>query len=155
MEKKLKIYIDTSVIGGCYDEEFSEWSNLLFEEFREGKKIAVISDITLEELEKAPQKVRDILDSIPKMNINFIALNIEAEHLADLYIQNKIITKKFLEDARHIALASISNADVLVSWNFKHIVNLDRIRNYNSVNLKYGYRIIEIRTPREVLNEKR
>jgi len=155
MEKKLKIYIDTSVIGGCYDEEFSEWSNLLFEEFKEGKKIAVISDITLEELEKAPQKVRNILDSIPKMNINYIALNIEAEQLADLYIKNKIITKKFQEDARHIALATINNADVLVSWNFKHIVNLDRIRNYNSVNIKYGYKIIEIRTPREVLNEKR
>ena len=155
MERKLKIYIDTSVIGGCYDEEFSEWSNLLFEEFKEGKKIAVISDITLEELEKAPQKVRNILDSIPKMNINYIALNIEAEQLADLYIKNKIITKKFQEDARHIALATINNADVLVSWNFKHIVNLDRIRNYNSVNIKYGYKIIEIRTPREVLNEKR
>ncbi len=62
---KLRVYIDTSVIGGCFDKEFAEWSNLLFQEFIEGKKIAVISDITLEELEHAPENIRILIDKIP------------------------------------------------------------------------------------------
>ena len=52
----------------------------------------------------------------------------------------------------HIAIATIYNADVLASWNFKHIVNLNRIRLYNSINMRIGYKILEIRTPREILN---
>jgi hypothetical protein len=62
------------------------------------------------------------------------------------------LTNKSYNDALHIALATINNADVLASWNFKHIVNINRIRLYNSINLKLGYKMIEIRTPREILN---
>ncbi len=152
--RKLRIYIDTSVIGGCFDKEFAEWSNLLFQEFIEGKKIAVISDITLEELEHAPEKIRILIDKIPNEHIEYVALDNESENLAALYIKNKAITRKFLEDAQHIAISTIMNVDVLVSWNFKHIVNLERIKNYNSVNIKYNYKLIEIRTPREVLYGK-
>ncbi len=54
---------------------------------------------------------------------------------------------------QHIAVATLGRVDVVVSWNFKHIVNLNRIRLYNSVNLKLGYPMIEIRSPREVLDE--
>jgi len=151
---KLRIYIDTSVIGGCFDKEFAEWSNLLFQEFIEGKKIAVISDITLEELEHAPENIRILIDKIPNEHIEYVALDNESENLAALYIKNKAITRKFLEDAQHIAISTIMNVDVLVSWNFKHIVNLERIKNYNSVNIKYNYKLIEIRTPREVLYGK-
>ena len=61
---------------------------------------------------------------------------------------------KFFEDALHIAIATINKVDVLVSWNFKHIVNINRIRLYNSVNLKSGYSMIDIRSPREILTEK-
>ena len=84
---KFKIYIDTSVIGGCFDDEFAEYSNLLIDEFIMGKKIAVISNITLKELKQAPEKVRQKLDEIPKENIEYVALSEEAEELAQKYIE--------------------------------------------------------------------
>jgi predicted nucleic acid-binding protein len=149
-----RIYVDTSVIGGCLDDEFSEWSTEFINEIISGRIIALISDITLEEIENAPKRVRDILPGIPQKNIETLIKDDEAEDLAAKYIDEGAVTGKFYEDALHIAVATINRADVLVSWNFKHIVNLDKIRKYNSVNLKNGYPILEIRTPREVLNEK-
>jgi len=149
-----KIYIDTSVIGGCFDEEFSEWSNKLINEFIVGKKIAVISEITLEELEKAPLKIRNIIQKIPDESKELVVLTDEAIDLSNHYIKEKVISKKHLIDTRHIAVATVNKVDILVSWNFKHIVNFNIIRQYNAVNLKYGYTLLEIRTPREVLDEK-
>jgi hypothetical protein len=72
--------------------------------------------------------------------------------LADSYIQENVVGRTSLEDCRHIALATINKVDVLASWNFKHIVNLDRIKGYNSVNLRLGYSMIEIRSPRDLMN---
>ncbi len=114
----------------------------------------MVSDITLEELENAPNNVQSVLPSIPKINIETLIKDDETENLAQLYIKEEAVTIKFYEDALHIAIATINKADILVSWNFQHIVNIDKIRKYNSVNLKNGYPILEIRTPREVLNEK-
>ena len=149
-----KIYIDTSVIGGCFDDEFSEFSNKLFEEFKQGIKIAVISDITLLELKKAPVDVRNKINEIPDdFKIN-IVLKDNAEQLAEKYITEKVISPNCIEDARHIALATITNVDILSSWNFKHIVNVTRIHGYNAVNLKEGYHILEIRSPRDILEVK-
>lgn len=148
---KQRLYIDTSVIGGCLDLEFSQWSSQLFELFRHGKKIAVVSDVTLAELEFAPDAVREIIELLPAESKESILKDKLCEKLAELYVNDGAITRRFYEDALHIALATIHQVDVLVSWNFKHIVNLDRIRKYNSVNLKHGYRLLEIRTPREVL----
>ena len=146
-----RIYLDTSVIGGYLDKEFQECSRKLFEEFKTGKKIAVISDITLDELENARQEVRDLLKLIPEKAKEYVLNDEEAELLASAYLKEGAITKKFHEDALHIAIATISKVDVLVSWNFKHIVNLDRIKGYNSVNLRLGYSIIEIRSPKDLV----
>jgi len=151
--KKLRIYIDTSVIGGCFDIEFMDWPNKLFDEFREGIKIAVISDITLDEISFARLEVQQKLKTIPEKNKEYLLYDENAENLAEQYINEKAVTRKYYEDALHIAIATINNVDVLVSWNFKHIVNLDRIRKYNSVNLKHGYQTLEIRNPREILSE--
>lgn len=82
---KQRIYIDTSVIGGCEDEEFAKWSIQLFKEFKQGLRIAVVSDLTLKEIEKAPKKVRDILFSIPDESIEKVFLTEEAEKLAKKY----------------------------------------------------------------------
>lgn len=149
-----RIYLDTSVIGGYLDQEFQEWSKQLFAEFKAGEKIAVISDITLDELERARQEIRDLLKLIPEESKEYIFNDEEAEDLADVYLKEGAITKKWHEDALHIAIATINKVDVLVSWNFKHIVNLDKIKKYNGVNLKHGYTILEIRNPREVLKTK-
>jgi len=145
------VYVDTFVIGGCFDEEFEEWSIFLFQEFLFGKKVMMLSDLTLQELELAKFKVREKVKEIPQNQISYIFVNDEVIHLAEKYIEEGALTIKSYNYALHIALATLNNADVLASWNFKHIVNLDRIRLYNSINLRLGYKIIEIRSPREML----
>jgi len=149
-----RIYIDTSVIGGCEDEEFSKWSNLFFDELREGLKIAVISDLTRRELERAPENVKNILSSLADTSVENVFLTEEAENLAQRYVDNGAVSAKHIVDAQHIAIASLERVDVLVSWNFKQIVNLDRIHAFNSVNLKLGYPILEIRSPKEVIHDE-
>jgi hypothetical protein len=147
----MKVYTDTSVIGGCFDEEFKQWSNELIQEFVSGINFIMLSDLTIQELEFARNEVRNKINEIPKERIIYIGITDEAIHLAETYIIEGALTNKSYNDALHIALATLNNCDVLSSWNFKHIVNLDRIRLYNSINLRLGYRIIEIRTPREIL----
>lgn len=148
----MNVYTDTSTIGGCFDIEFKEWSVALFEEFKVGVKFIVLSDLTLQELELARQEVKEKIFEIPTKNQITIGITDEAIHLAETYIDEGALTNKSYNDALHIALATLNNADVLASWNFKHIVNLSRIKLYNSINLNLGYSIIEIRTPREILN---
>jgi predicted nucleic acid-binding protein len=148
----MKIYADTSVIGGCFDEEFHFWSNNLFDQFKKGIETLMLADLTLQELEFARDEVRDKILQVRETQIIHIETTDEAIRLAQTYITEGALTKKSYNDALHIALASIYNADVLASWNFKHIVNLQRIRLYNSINLRLGYKLLEIRTPREILN---
>jgi hypothetical protein len=147
-----RVYIDTSVIGGCFDKECKTWSNLLIEEFLSGQKIAIISDVTIDEIQDAPKPLQDKLEEIIKCDYKeLIASDLEALELAELYILEGAVSKKFYEDALHIAMATINKATVLASWNFKHIVNLERIRQYNAVNIKNGYSLLEIRSPREIV----
>ncbi len=150
----MKVYADTSVIGGCFDDEFREWSNALFEDFVAGTNQIMLSDLTLQELEFAREEVREKIKEIPIIQIVGIGISDEAIQLAETYISQGALTNKSFNDALHIALATLNNSDVLASWNFKHIVNLERIRLYNSINLRLGYRMIEIRTPREILKLK-
>ena len=142
------------MFGGCFDVEFKEWSNRLLEESKLGSKIAVVSDLTLRELEDAPSSVRNLFEEISGEHKEFVTLNDESRELARHYIREGVIGEESLVDAQHIAIATVSNVDVLVSWNFKHIVNLTKIRLYNATNLKYGYALLEIRNPREVLYGK-
>ena len=150
----MNVYTDTSVIGGCFDEEFKEWSNALFQEFVVGTKKIMLSDLTLQELELAREEIRNKVKEIPNEHRVPIGINDEAIQLAETYISEGALTNKSYNDALHIALATLNNSDVLASWNFKHIVNLDRIRLYNSINFRLGYKMIEIRTPREILKPK-
>lgn len=150
----IKVYVDTSLFGGYFDAEFEEWSNKLIEEFKLGLKVLVISDLTLRELEEAPANVRNLVEEIPEEGKEYVILNDEARELAHRYIEEGVVSEGYLVDAQHIAIATVNRVDVLVSWNFRHIVNLTKIRLYNSVNLKYGYPLLEIRSPREVLHER-
>lgn len=152
--KKLHIYVDTSVIGGCEDEEFSAVTRQLWSGFRTGKYVLVVSDLTLQEIEGAPQKVRKHLETIPSAHQIRVRLGAEAKELADAYVAHGVVGSGSLADALHVAVATVSGVDVLVSWNFKHIVNLGRIRLFNAVNLEQGYGLIEIRSPKEVLYEE-
>jgi len=149
---KLRIYIDTSVVGGYFDEEFSDATRRLFERLENNEIVFVISDLLELELISAPQNVRELLYNYSADKFERIILTEEAIQLANAYITEKVVGKTSLEDCRHIALATLNKVDVLASWNFKHIVNLDRIKGYNSVNYKLGYSMIEIRSPKDLVN---
>lgn len=149
--KKIKVYLDTSVIGGCFDEEFMEYSNKLFNKIRSGEYIGVVSDITLDEILDAPDRVRKILEDLPENCLIRVQLSDEMEELTEKYLHERIVTPKYKNDALHIAIATILNIEVLVSWNFKHIVNLQKIKEFNAVNLRENYNVLEIRTPMEVM----
>lgn len=147
-----RIYIDTSVVGGYFDEEFKEPTRRLFKRLSDGEVKFVISDLMELELIQSPQRVKELLLEFPSDRFERVELTSDVMNLADQYIAEKVVGRTSLEDCRHIALATINKVDVLASWNFKHIVNLNRIKGYNSVNLKLGYTQIEIRTPQELVN---
>ena len=149
---KPRIYIDTSVIGGCYDDEFQESSKKLIDLFKSSTAIALISELTKIELINAQKRIQYIISQISLNNIEELQLTHESSTLAQHYINESVIGEANSIDAEHIAIATTNRADILVSWNFRHIVNLARIRGYNGVNLKWGYPILEIRTPSEVIS---
>ena len=146
---KQRIYIDTSVFGGYFDEEFMEHTIPLFVRIYSGDYIILYSTVTQEELENAPEKIKDLVKKIKVEQTEFIETTDEAIDLASEYILEKVVGKTSFADCLHIALATINRADFLISWNFKHIVNIERIRGYNSINIKNGYKQLEIRSPRE------
>jgi hypothetical protein len=148
--KKPRIYIDTSVIGGCFDVEFSEWSNGLMKNFAAGIFMPILSDVVAAEIQDAPEPVRQKYEVLLHREHELILVTEEVIELADAYQRRGILTPKFYDDGLHIALASVAEADLLVSWNFKHIVHFDKIRLFSSVNLEQGYKPLQIYSPREV-----
>jgi len=145
--KIMSLYLDTSVIGGYFDKEFQEDSRLLFENVKDKKYSVFISDLKENELKYAPENVRNLLNEI---DYTLLKVMPEHENLAEEYINEKVVGETSRDDCIHIATATINEIDVLVSWNFKHIVNVQRIMGYNSVNIKNGYKSLEIRNPKEV-----
>jgi predicted nucleic acid-binding protein len=148
---KQRIYIDTSVVGGYFDDEFSNDTIPFFERVNNGDILIIVSDLLEAELLGAPDFVRKLLTTILEENIERVKLTPEATILADKYIGAKVVGKTSRADCQHIAIATLNKADILISWNFKHIVNLDRIRGYNGINYQNGYNMIEIRTPKEII----
>jgi predicted nucleic acid-binding protein len=147
-----RIYIDTSVVGGQFDTEFSADTIPFFNAVTKGQFIVIVSDLLEAELLRAPQHVKDFLTTLPIQQIENIRLTPDAAILADQYILAKVVGQTSRADCQHIAMATLAKADVLVSWNFKHIVNLDKIRSYNGINYQLGHSMIEIRTPKEIIN---
>jgi len=148
--RRLAIYVDTSVIGGYFDVEFEDETKKLFENIMLGKYEIMFSSTTEDELLKAPERVKNLFKTIPVKYTRRVELTEEAAKLADAYISENVAGGASQEDCRHIALAAVNKADVLVSWNYKHMVNIFRIRGYNSVNLRLGYSLIDIRSPKEM-----
>ena len=151
---KPRLYFDTSVFGGIYDVEFEEVTSKLFEMVKLGEIVCVFSELTETELKNAPKRVSDFFLNLPKENLEYIEVTEEAYVLADKYIEEKVVGKTSLDDCRHIATATINKVDYLVSWNFKHIVNVFRIRGYNSINLRNGYIQLDIRSPKEIIKDE-
>jgi predicted nucleic acid-binding protein len=149
-----RVYIDTSVIGGCLDEQFKEHSERLFTDFEADRLRAVISNITIAEVLQAPEEVKNLLQHPALKKAEKVYLDEEAVVLAEAYIQEGVVSQSNRVDAQRIAVATVYRVDILVSWNFHHIVRWSRIRAFNGVNLKRGYPQLEIRSPREVFYEE-
>ena len=148
---KNRIYIDNSVFGGYFDEEFEEATKRLFDRIIAKDFDIYFSMVNMVELSLAPKYIRDIKNLIPTDCYNYLDLSDEANTLAETYVNEKVLGQASMNDAYHIAIASVNRLDCLISWNFKHIVNFNKIKLFNSINLKLGYSLIDIRTPLEFL----
>ena len=144
------VYVDTSVFGGTQDEEFTESSRRFFQRVRNGEFSVLISQVSLDELSLAPDAVRAVLGDLPEQQVQRVAITDEVKALADAYITAGAIGEANVDDALHVAAATVARADVIVSWNFRHIVNFQRIRRFNGVNLASGYPMLDIRSPLEM-----
>lgn len=150
--KQQRVYIDTSVVGGCFDEEFAPWSNGLMKDFRIGNFTAVTSEVVAAEIEPAPEEVRSKYDELKSYGAEVVEITDEIVELADVYEEREILSSNYRDDGLHIAAATVHEIDILTSWNFKHIVHYEKIRKFNAANHEFGYKPVEIRTPREVTN---
>ncbi len=148
--KRQRVYVDTSVLGGCFDPEFAEWSNGLMQDFRKGIFKPLLSEITAAEIGDAPEPVQGLYVELLTLAAEIIAASESTLELADAYQERNILTPQFYNGGLHIALATNAEADVLVSWNFRHIVRFDKIRLFNAINLRFGYKPLQIYSPREV-----
>jgi len=152
--KRMRIYVDTSVIGGCFDAEFHTWSNDLMDDFRRNRFHLVLSDVTRAEIAHAPEAVRDLHDELVEI-AEVLPVTDEALEVLANYEGRGVLGPRFRNDMLHIALATVAEVDVLVSWNFRHIVRLDKIRLFNGINMELGYKTLAIYTPREVTTHGR
>jgi len=149
--RRLRVYADTSVYGGCFDEEFADHSRAFFKEVSGGRFLLVIADVTVRELALAPERVRRVLAELPADDVEFIPYSGEIGRLRDAYIAAGVLGGTSAGDAEHMASATFAEADLVVSWNFKHIVHFEKIAGFQAVNLLHGYKPIRVFSPREVV----
>lgn len=145
-----RIYCGSSVIGGYFDPEFETDSRHFIEALKNGLILMLISEVVVQEILQAPEKVQNLLSSIPPSCVEKIELSTEVIELRNGYIAAGILEPRWIDDATHVAAATVARADAIVSWNFAHIVRLDKMKSYNQVNLMNGYGILTIVSPQEV-----
>ena len=150
-KRPIKVYADTSVYGGVFDEEFTEASQAFFDLVRNGEYTLCVSEVVHQELSVAPEKVNELFQEFLSI-AQLLEIGPDALELQQAYITEGILTETWYDDALHVALATVSECDVIVSWNFKHIVNFKKIPLFNAVNVLRGYRQIAIHSPLEVIN---
>ena len=150
MERRpIRVYADTSVYGGVFDDDFAEASQAFFDLVKKGELSLCVSEVVHQELAVAPEKVKALFQEfIPAAQL--LDIGPDALDLQQAYIAEGILTEKWYDDALHVALATVAECDVIVSWNFKHIVNFRKIPLFNAVNVLKGYRQLAIHSPLEV-----
>jgi predicted nucleic acid-binding protein len=149
MQKK-RTYVDTSVFGGVFDDEFDVASQRFFNQVKQNEFILVTSAVVQEELKQAPGDVRSFfMEMLPHSEIKKITR--ESLDLRNAYLEAKILSSKYSNDALHVAIATIANCHIILSWNFKHIVHFNKIPLYNAINILNGYSPISIFSPLEVI----
>lgn len=147
---RIRIYADTSVFGGVFDEDFSDASREFFAQIRQGDFSLVTSAIVQREIQSAPQEIKSLFAEMLEL-ADLVEITEEALSLRDAYLEAKILTEKSSDDALHVALATTAGCSMIVSWNFRHIVHFDKISLYNAVNTLNGHDKIDIFSPFEVI----
>ncbi len=145
-----RVYVDSSVFGGAFDEEFAEPTGAFFDQVRRGLFRIVISPLVQQELQQAPEAVRLLFDEM-LLVAEVATVSEGAVRLQQAYLAARIVGQRAMTDALHVALATVAECDAIVSWNFHHIVNFGRIPKYNAVNVLQGFGSIAIHSPQEVL----
>ena len=152
--KTPRIYLDTSVFGGCFDEEFAKESLRLIEEIKAGRFLLLISKAVVAEVDRAPAGVQKVLADIPEACIERLVPDPAVNVLMQAYLDAQIVGPASATDAEHIAAATVARADMIVSWNFKHIVHYEKIEGYLSVNRRLRYGEIGIYSPKQVVGHE-
>jgi len=145
-----RIYVDTSVFGGCFDPEFADPSRRLFDQVRAGRFTLVTSPLVQAEIAPAPSTVVELFDEMAAL-AELINVDEEALQIQAAYLNARIVSPAYATDALHVALATVGQCRVLASWNFKHIVHFQKIPLYNAINVTAGYDPIAIHAPHEVV----
>ena len=152
--KQFRVYADTSVYGGCFDEEFAAGSRAFFEAVKAGRFILVVSPTVLAELQRAPERVRKLLGQLSENMVEMTEGADDVRRLRDAYLKAGVLGPEHQADAEHIAFASVAEVDFVIRWNFRHIVQFEKISGFQAVNLLNGYREIRIYSPREVVADE-
>ena len=156
--RKLKLYLDTSVISYLYAPDTPEKmieTVALWEEIKTGKYDIIISDLVFEELDLCFEPKRTFMnDELDKIEAKILAKTTEISELAKSYIKNGVLSQKSFSDCRHIAYAVTENCDFLVSWNFKHLVNVNTIKGVKIVNAINDYKEISIISPTMLISKE-
>ncbi|ESQ15212.1 MAG: type II toxin-antitoxin system VapC family toxin [Thiohalocapsa sp. PB-PSB1] len=147
----MKVYADTSVFGGVFDEEFTEPSKEFFAEAKSGRFSLIVSAVVQAEIASAPEEVQTFFREIVG-EAEIVELTQEVLALRNAYLKAGVVTPKSIDDAAHVALATISGCRMIVSWNFKHIVHFQKIPKYNAVNALNGCPTIDIFSPSQVID---
>ena len=147
---RMLVYTDCSVFGGTEDDDFAEASRRFFGLVHKGRYLVLVSQLVLDEVERAPEEVRVVLAGLPPESVLEVPFDGEVTELAQAYVDAGVLGNRHLADALHVAAATVARADLILSWNFRHLVNFDRVRRFNGVNALNGYQPIEIRSPLEV-----
>ena len=151
--RTISVYADTSVFGGVFDDEFREPSKAFIDAITAGRFTLVTSELVRQEIAAAPRVVRQLFEEM--LPIAQIAkVTAETLRLQQAYLDAGIVSERFATDALHVALATVSGASMIVSWNFRHIVNFQKIPKYNAVNKLQGYSDIAIYSPLEVIQHE-
>ena len=148
--KPLRVYIDTSVFGGYYDDEYADRTRPFFDFTETGLIIPLLSETLVQELVTAPKRVQDLFDKVRNSKHERLHLEYEVLTLRQSYFQAGIVTAKYADDALHVAQATLAHADVIASWNFHHLVNPSKIRAFSGINISMGYGLVVIMTPSEI-----
>ncbi|MCB4792830.1 MAG: PIN domain nuclease [Elusimicrobia bacterium] len=154
--KKLKLYLDTSILNfAISDRENLELQIMSTKDIigciKRGDYEGYISDEVLKEIEQAPKDIKELLFQVVKgTGLGLLKADKDTEILAEKYIEEGLIPLKYRDDALHIAVATVNGMDIVMSWNFEHMVKLKTKKGVIAVNELMGYKTIEILTPQEV-----